>query len=54
MITSVFHVVDGLTPVDPKILEIFVNEMREKTIPAIEEIIWQRELAAARCRNQPI
>ena len=35
--------VKGLKPLDPKVLEPFLKEMREKTIPGIVEAIRKRQ-----------
>lgn len=48
---SVFELIDGLKPVDPKKLEDFQKAMTEEVIPEIVEIIEERKLKAAESRN---
>lgn len=48
---SVFELIDGLKPVDPKELEDFQKAMTEEVIPEIVEIIEERKLKAAESRN---
>ena len=51
---SVFELIDGLEPVDPKKLKDFENfekTMTDEVIPKIVDIVEQRRLKAAESRN---
>jgi hypothetical protein len=48
---AVSNVVQGLTPIDPTVLEEFLREMNEKVIPEIVEIVEERRLLAAESRQ---
>lgn len=51
---GVFEVVEGLAPVDAKVVEEFRKAMAEEVIPEIEEVIDERRLLAARTREQQL
>jgi len=42
-----FDLVEGMTPVDPKDIAAFTNEMTEKVIPEIVQVVEERRLLAA-------
>ena len=46
--TTVFDLVEGVTPVDPKALADFERTMTEEVIPEIVRVMDQRRLFAAR------
>lgn len=48
---SVFELIDGLEPIDPQKLKEFEKAMTDQVIPEIVEIIEERRLKAAECRN---
>lgn len=48
---SVFETVEGLYPVDPKVLKDFQQVMIDKVIPEIVEVIEERRLLAAHTRR---
>lgn len=48
---DVTNVVQGLTPIDPAVLEDFLREMNEKVIPEIVDVVEERRLQAAESRQ---
>jgi hypothetical protein len=48
---AVSNVVQGLTPIDPAVLEEFLREMNENVIPKIVEVVEERRLLAAESRQ---
>lgn len=48
---DVTTVVQGLTPVDPAVLEDFLREMNENVIPEIVDVVEERRLQAAESRQ---
>ena len=48
---DIFDLIEGLEPVDPKILEAFMAEMEERVIPEIVETIYRRHRDAAESRK---
>lgn len=51
---SVFEIVEGLIPVDPKVLQDFQQAMTDEVIPEIVEVIEERRLLAAHTRHQQL
>jgi hypothetical protein len=51
---SVFEMVEGLTAVDPKLVESFQQAMDEQVIPEIVEVIQERRLLAADTRHKQL
>lgn len=48
---DVFEGIEGLEPIDPKVLEEFKREMNEKVIPEITQAIYERRVLAAESRQ---
>jgi hypothetical protein len=48
---AVSKIVQGLTPIDPTVLDDFLREMHEKVIPEIVEVVEERRLLAAESRQ---
>jgi hypothetical protein len=53
-VKGVFDLIEGLTPVDPKALEDFVNAMREEVIPEIVKVMDERLTLAAKTRHRQL
>jgi len=51
---TVSSVVQGLTPIDPAELEIFLRAMDEDVIPEIVKIVEERRLLAGESRRQQL
>jgi hypothetical protein len=52
--TSVFDLVEGLTPVDPSALAEFEHAMTEEVIPEIVRVVEERRTLAADTRQWPL
>ena len=48
---SVFEAVPDLTPIDPALVQDFLNAMNEDVIPEIVKVIEERRLEAASTRQ---
>ena len=48
---KVFDLIEGLTPVDPKALADFKQEMTQEVIPEIVKVVEERRLLAAESRH---
>ena len=48
---KVFDLIEGLTPIDPKALADFKQEMTQEVIPEIVKAVEERRLLAAESRH---
>jgi hypothetical protein len=48
---KVFDLIEGLTPIDPKALADFKQEMTQEVIPEIVKIVEERRMLAAESRH---
>ena len=53
-VLSIFDAVEGLTPVDPALLEDFQQAMAQEVIPEIVKVIEERRLLAAESRHKQL
>ena len=48
---KVFDLIEGLTPIDPKALADFKQEMTQEVIPEIVKVVDERRMLAAESRH---
>ena len=48
---KVFDLIEGLTPIDPKALAEFKQEMTQEVIPEIVKVVEERRMLAAESRH---
>lgn len=48
---KVFDLIEGLTPIDPKALAEFKEEMTQEVIPEIVKVVEERRMLAAESRH---
>jgi hypothetical protein len=48
---KVFDLIEGLTPIDPKALADFKEEMTQEVIPEIVKVVEERRMLAAESRH---
>jgi hypothetical protein len=51
---SIFDLIEGLTPVDPRQLEDFEKAMNDDVIPEIVRVVEERRLLAVESRNRQL